>query len=143
MTSAFIATRSIAHELNLTEHQVQRIINDLCAEGYVTATRSAQSNISAVHYERLLRSPLAPSRTVGERLAVSGMATTSAPCSAVTKAGLVAPESICQLSDQIQRARSRRATRVIHNEQSAAQLGLLCSVLRCRWGQPAARGGNH
>lgn len=60
----------MAQQLAITERHVLRAIDDLCADGYVTVMRSVRSNVSTVHRELLLRSPLTSGRTVGELLAV-------------------------------------------------------------------------
>jgi len=67
---AATTTRSIAQHLGVTERHVLRTIDDLAAAGYLAVRREGRRNVYSVRRDLPLRSPLAPSRTVGELLAV-------------------------------------------------------------------------
>ena len=53
-----IRTRDIAVRVGITERAVQRIISDLCEEGFLTRKREGRRNHYAVHAEKPLRHPV-------------------------------------------------------------------------------------
>jgi len=53
-----VRTRDIAVRVGITERAVQRIIADLCEEGYLTRTREGRRNHYSVHSEKSLRHPV-------------------------------------------------------------------------------------
>jgi predicted ArsR family transcriptional regulator len=60
--------RDIAHLVGITEGAVQRILQDLEADGYLDVHRVGRRNHYEVHPEFSLRHPLEAGHTVGELL---------------------------------------------------------------------------
>jgi hypothetical protein len=58
--------RDVAARVGITERAVQRIVADLAAGGYLTATRAGRRNRYGVHRRRTLRHPLEAHRTAGD-----------------------------------------------------------------------------
>ncbi|MEO3806999.1 winged helix-turn-helix domain-containing protein [Nonomuraea sp. B1E8] len=62
--------REVAARVQITERAAQRILADLTAEGYLTATREGRRNRYQVNPALPLRHPLERDHQIGEILAV-------------------------------------------------------------------------
>jgi predicted ArsR family transcriptional regulator len=60
--------RDIADCVGITERAAQRIIGELCSEGYVSRARAGRRNVYQVHPEAALKHPLIEDRCVGDLL---------------------------------------------------------------------------
>jgi predicted transcriptional regulator len=65
-------TEAIAHEVNLTQRGVQKIITDLEIAGYVARSKEGRHNRYIVHPELPMRHRLEHNRIVGSLLAALG-----------------------------------------------------------------------
>lgn len=61
--------KEMAQAVGVTERAVQRIIDNLEAEGYISRFRDGRKNRYEIHRERPLRHPAQAGRTVGDLLA--------------------------------------------------------------------------
>ncbi len=64
--------RDIAECLGVTERSAQRIVSDLCDQGYVTRERRGARNHYEVQHDRTLGDPLLKDLGIGELLALLG-----------------------------------------------------------------------
>ena len=62
--------RDISYAVGITIGAVQRIIDDLEADGYITRTKVGRRNHYQINPERPLRHPLEPGHMVDELLAI-------------------------------------------------------------------------
>jgi DNA-binding transcriptional regulator YhcF (GntR family) len=62
--------REMAEVLNLTERSIQRVLEDLEAEGYVTWKRTGKGNIYEINHDRGLKHDLTKDTLVGDLLAL-------------------------------------------------------------------------
>jgi hypothetical protein len=58
--------RDVAARIGITEPNVQRIVTELAAAGYLTIHRVGRRNRYTVNADRPLGSPTMPDRTVGD-----------------------------------------------------------------------------
>jgi hypothetical protein len=65
-----VRLREVAAEVGITERAVQAIVNDLCADGYLTRQRVGRRNHYDVHRELPLRHPLQHELDVGTLLSM-------------------------------------------------------------------------
>ncbi|HEU4321723.1 MAG TPA: helix-turn-helix domain-containing protein [Roseiflexaceae bacterium] len=63
-----ITAREIAARVGITERQVQHIVVDLEADGYLTKAREGRTNVYAVNREQPMRHAAQAGRTVGDLL---------------------------------------------------------------------------
>jgi len=60
--------RDMAAALNVTERSIQRVLEDLEAEGYVTWQRTGKGNIYEINHTRELKHELTKDSIVGDLL---------------------------------------------------------------------------
>jgi hypothetical protein len=60
--------RELAEHVGITERAAHRIVCDLCADGYISRSRSGRRNSYTVHAGAPLRHPALSGRTVGDLL---------------------------------------------------------------------------
>ena len=61
--------REIGECVGITERAAQRIVSELCAEGYLSRSRTGRRNSYQVHPDAPLTHPLVDDRRVGDLLA--------------------------------------------------------------------------
>lgn len=64
--------RDMAAALNVTERSIQRVLEDLEAEGYVTWQRTGKGNIYEINHTRRLKHELTRDSVVGDLLKLLG-----------------------------------------------------------------------
>lgn len=64
--------RQIATKVGITDRAVQRIIDNLEAEGYISRTRSGRNNLYTIHGDHQLRHVAQENRTVRDLLYALG-----------------------------------------------------------------------
>ena len=64
--------RDVAERVGITERAVQRIVADLTADGYLTATRGGRCNTYRVALKARLRHPIEAYRTIADLVALGG-----------------------------------------------------------------------
>ena len=62
--------RDVAAQVGITERAVQRIVADLTADGYLTATRVGRCNSYKVSLKARLRHPIEAHRTIADLVAL-------------------------------------------------------------------------
>lgn len=72
-----MSARAIAAKVGVTERAVQRILDDLEEAGYITRFREGRSNNYEIHPERPMRHPAQQERSVGDLIALLGVAETA------------------------------------------------------------------
>ena len=64
--------RDMAAAINVTERSIQRVLEDLEAEGYVTWQRTGKGNIYEINHARRLKHELTKDSMVGDLLNLLG-----------------------------------------------------------------------
>ena len=67
-----IRHRDVAESVGITERAAQRIVADLTADGYLTATRVGRCNTYRVALKARLRHPIEAYRTIADLVALGG-----------------------------------------------------------------------
>lgn len=62
--------RDVAIRVGITERAVQRIVADLIADGFLSATRVGRCNTYSVHMKARLRHPIEAHRTIADLIAL-------------------------------------------------------------------------
>jgi len=62
--------RDVATRVGITERAVQRIVADLIADGFLSATRVGRCNTYSVHMKARLRHPIEAHRTIADLIAM-------------------------------------------------------------------------
>jgi DNA-binding transcriptional ArsR family regulator len=62
---------AIARKLRITERAIQRIMNQLTAQGYITRSRDGQRIHYAVHTDKIIRHPMVGELSVGTLLNIA------------------------------------------------------------------------
>jgi predicted transcriptional regulator len=67
-----IRMREIASNLGITERAVQRIVDDLTSNGYISVTKDGRRNRYQIRPERIMCHPLTKHRNIGDLLRFVG-----------------------------------------------------------------------